>query len=127
MVGATSEYRGCCTNAYSSKEELLDSLGGDRSSARGINDKGQIVGQIRFTYTYGHAILWDGATVKDLGTLGGVNSLGAAINNSGQIVGWSDTLGGSTHATLWDNGAPIDLGTLGEHTVQPRQSMKPAK
>ena len=122
MVGQTECHLFCYDYAYmafSSKEGRLDSLGGFSSGANDINDKGQIVGYIDYASVFSgagharHATLWEGATVKELGTVGGAESLAEGINNSGQIVGWSNTLGGSIHATLWDNGAPMDLETLG--------------
>ncbi|HEY6967678.1 MAG TPA: HAF repeat-containing protein [Candidatus Angelobacter sp.] len=80
---------------------------GDSSSAYGINQLSQIVGR-----SGQHAVLWNGSSVKDLGTLGGTRSEAHGINSSTQVVGVADTKTGH-HAFLWANGGPMqDLGTL---------------
>ena len=83
------------------------------SRAWGINDEGQIVGEVNQ-----QAASFDPTGNGDnlnLGTLGGEFSKAACINDSGQIVGWAETSSGALHATLFDptgNGENIDLGTL---------------
>ena len=58
------------------------------SYAHGINDSGQMIGEIDGAQPSGHAALWQGGSVKDLGTPPGTNmSIGLAINNQGQAVG----------------------------------------
>jgi probable HAF family extracellular repeat protein len=63
-------------------------LGGDSSSAYGINDAGQVVGD-----SGGHAFITgpDGVGMRDLGTLGGDYSSAYGINDAGQVVGVSST------------------------------------
>jgi probable HAF family extracellular repeat protein len=84
------------------------------SSARGINDNGQIVG------TSGRgAVLWDGTAVSTALPLTSAN----AINNSGLVVGMShysacipdlDQCFYSYHApTIWSGSESTDLSTLG--------------
>lgn len=87
-----------------------------------INDAGQTVGNSSFDATgNGHATLWQGSSVQDLGILPGYRSSRAtAINSSGVAagVGISSTavdIEGNPidHAFLFSNGSVIDLGTLG--------------
>jgi probable HAF family extracellular repeat protein len=100
----------------------LGTLGGTTSTAYGINDLGQIVGQSYLEGGPNHAFLYTGGVMLDLGTLdldnpGGTSSRAYAINNSGQIVGRASTAEGDTHAFLYvgvpgAGGVMHDLGTL---------------
>jgi probable HAF family extracellular repeat protein len=83
------------------------------SFARGINDRGDVVG---YSNVLGipHAFLYDGTTLNDLGTLGGPSSRAFGLNNHRQVVGESTPTGStSSHAFLYQSGTMIDLGTLG--------------
>jgi probable HAF family extracellular repeat protein len=106
-----------------------------RSLARDINDAGLIVGSANTGGTdLGHAVLWSGGSVRDLGTLGtGSYSEAWGINNLGEVVGWSYTDGGNgltgVHAFLYsqagglvdltpssDTGAAADINDAGQVT-----------
>src|SRR5258708_3754631 len=85
------------------------------SVARGINDRGRVVGDSATNGLFQpHAFSFRHGVMVDLGTLPGGTASGAAgINNRGEIVGESTTASGDTHAFLFEDGAMVDLGTLG--------------
>jgi len=97
----------------------IGTLGGDNSTARAINDKGQIVGWSDLPGHYfpsppEHAFLYSGGAMTDIGTLGGSRSDALGINANEQIVGWSYITGDTTsHAFLYSGGMMTDIGTLG--------------
>jgi probable HAF family extracellular repeat protein len=86
-----------------------------RTVARDINDAGLIVGSANAGGTdLGHAVLWGGGSVQDLGTLGtGFYSEAWGVNNLGQVVGWSFTNEGSgltgVHGFLYSQAGLVDL------------------
>lgn len=102
--------------------------GGTSSSAFGINDAGQVVGESdtgpvtapfsrfgAFPDLFGtHAFLWtQGAGMIDLGHLGGGHSTALAINNTGVVVGTSTIANGTSRAFRWTQpDGMVDLNTL---------------
>ncbi len=89
----------------------LTDLGGTASAiTRGMNNRGDVVGQIAPT-----AALWHhGGTTTLLGTLAGDTSSAAwDINDAGKIVGTSASSGGALRAFGYEGGAMSALGTLG--------------
>jgi probable HAF family extracellular repeat protein len=111
--------------------------GGTASIARGINDRGEVVGQNVLPRTDArepqtHAFLWTPAGgMQDLGALGGglTSSIAFDVNNAGQVVGRSysaDQIVSPptdpeffSRAFLWSPGQGMqDLGALsGGHAV----------
>jgi probable HAF family extracellular repeat protein len=88
--------------------------------ARGINDRGDVVGEGRLTPFAFHPFLWRNGRVTDLGVLErGEREYGRAtdINDRGQVVGFSvvnqDPEQSGGHAFLWQNGTLTDLDPYG--------------
>src|SRR5262249_28249969 len=79
----------------------LGTLGGERSNACGINNKGWIVGWSEAADGQFHAVLWTERDMRDLGTLGGRESHADGSNDAGQIVGAAETAEGRLHAFLY--------------------------
>jgi probable HAF family extracellular repeat protein len=72
--------------------------------AMGINQNGQVVGQVQQdpnSITPCRAFSWtQSGGIKDLGTLGGADSRAFISNKSGYTVGWADTVD-RTRGCLW--------------------------
>ena len=101
----------------------LGTLGGEVSSAYGINNNGQIVGNSASAgYVLEHPFLYDGTTMYNF-DVSGDYTVANAINDSGLIVGGNPHIvvlvggGGQitngAHAFLYDGSIMHDLGTLG--------------
>jgi probable HAF family extracellular repeat protein len=84
------------------------------SSARAVNNIGQVVGESVTADGIAHAFLWDRGTMWNLGTLPEDRASEArSININGQVVGRSGVADFSTsRAVLWQNGVAIDLNRL---------------
>ncbi len=87
------------------------------ATAAGINDGGQIVGQIKNDGSQRgpspQAYLYSNGVVTNLGLLPGkTQSWAAAINNGGQVVGYSATDSGDAEAFLYNGGVMTGLGFL---------------
>lgn len=107
--------------------------GRPRTVARDINDAGVVVGSANAGGTdLGHAVVWSGRGVEDIGTLAaGSFSEAWGVNNSGRVVGWSYTNGGGlgVHGFLYsaadglvdltpesDTGYALDINDAGQVT-----------
>ena len=91
----------------------LGTLGGapnEQSTARFINERGQIVGWSGpYASAATRAVIWDGGVVHDIGTLGGDRSMPSGLSDAGHVVGSSTIPSGASHAFLWLNGVMQDL------------------
>lgn len=111
--------------AIDPKKDDLGTLGGSTSSALGINDFGQVVGEAALSGdTAAHAFRTRpnrriNPSTDDLGTLGGSKSSAWRIDLFGQVIGSSSTAGDAashafrTRPNRRINPATDDLGTLG--------------
>jgi probable HAF family extracellular repeat protein len=85
--------------------------GGTHSTARDINDAGEIVGASGTASGETHAFFLDGSGMLDLGTFpGGDYSRAEGINEPGQVVGFARIAPDVYHAFFWESGAIEDLG-----------------
>jgi probable HAF family extracellular repeat protein len=81
------------------------------SSALGINNSGEIVGESHLNGGTPHAFLYANGSMQDLNNLIPAGSgwdleWASSINDRGQIVGWG-TINGETHAFLLDEVQPV--------------------
>ena len=92
----------------------LGTLGGVRSFAIALNNRGQVAGysDLQGDTTY-HPVIGDRTGMKDLGTFGGDNGNANWLNDEGQVVGTADFPGDVIHhAFIWQHGVKTDLGTV---------------
>src|SRR3989338_501974 len=115
----TSEYATAQVTAAAPQYEGIDlgTLGGDYSTAYGINDRGQVVGSsvlIKESFPYERAFLYANGSMQDLGVLLGDYSQAYGINNSGQVVGYFGRLtSGNWSGFRYTDGVMRILGSLG--------------
>ena len=97
----------------------IGSLGGNFTSAGGINAAGHVVGFAALDDSspwLSHAFLYADGVMRDLGTMAGASlSEATAINDFDHITGHGWVFG-SHHAFLYLDGVMNDLGTLGGRT-----------
>jgi probable HAF family extracellular repeat protein len=119
VAAGTVTYRDAATHAAvfsNGSVQVLGTLGGDNSTAYGINAGGQVVGNADLADGGGrHAFVTQaGGGLLDLGTLGGPNSVADAINDHGVVTGYTDIDdAGSYRAFVYTNGTMRALDTLG--------------
>ena len=103
----------------------LPTLGGNNGYATGINNRGQVVGEVEnttpdptcpspSTIPEIKPVVWEkGEIQQELPTIGSdPDGSVFAINDNGQAVGITGDCASAFHAVLWNKGTPTDLGTL---------------
>jgi len=91
----------------------LGTLGGERSAAMGINNRGTVVGFSQTTDGKTRAFLYTGGSLVDLGTMGGAESFAYRINDDGIIVGRAQDSAGRFRAFITRmSGGTIELTAL---------------
>ncbi|MFA6243062.1 MAG: DUF3466 family protein, partial [Candidatus Hydrogenedentales bacterium] len=82
----------------------LGTLGGSTSTAKAINNSGQIAGFADIASELHRAFIWDTTNgMQDLGVLPShTQSVAYGINDSGQVVGSCTTAADAHHAFIWD-------------------------
>jgi len=90
----------------------LGTLGGTYSQPFYVSNKGVASGEASLADGSWHAILWQGAFKRDLGTLGGLNSSAfGSPNANGQVVGEAETShsdpNGEDFCGFYASGAPL--------------------
>ena len=88
---------------------------GPQTAATAINQRGSITGWSLGAKNYQRAILWDGSTLRDLGSADDIWSAGYAINIDSVVAGASSVRDDPfhQHAAVFQNGTVKDLGKLG--------------
>lgn len=120
IVGAISSknVRGSAVLWRNRQRLSLADLGptGSGSTALAINANGDITGiSSGFASSSGgvvRAVVWQGGTIRDIGTLGGMHSTASALNDLGDVVGWAETANHSSDAFLWHGGVMRNLKSL---------------
>jgi probable HAF family extracellular repeat protein len=93
--------------------ESVGTLGGSESAIRGLNNKGEAVGDSTTASGLNHAFLYSGGQIQDLTVAYGIGSA-ADINDRGDIAGQAD----EQHGALLHAGGMVDVfGPASTHAV----------
>ena|SRR6185436_6589905 len=85
----------------------LGAGGGLHSFGFGVNEFGDVVGQVVNIQGEDRAFYWtETSGFYNLGTLGGPTSFANAVTKCGNTVGGSEDAAGEMHAVLWSHSCP---------------------
>lgn len=85
------------------------------TDAHGINEAGQIVGDLSVNGSW-RGFVWSNGTLVQIGTLGGADSHGRAINRHGQVTGYASQANGDLSAYSYAGGMLTPLSVHGSTT-----------
>ena len=92
----------------------LGTLGDAQTRARGVNNLGQIAGEL---FGEARSFFWEDGIMIDIGSLGGSRTLAWDINNLGQVTGQAYDAGESWRGFVWDmTTGMINLGVPGGYS-----------
>jgi probable HAF family extracellular repeat protein len=114
-VGTSYLSGGTQSHAFVFDSGVITDLGlpSTYSGAYGINNAGEIVGQMWNVSGEAHGFYYYKGAAIELESPDGSAATARAINDRGQIVGYSHTIGVSDYrAVLWQGGVLIDLNSL---------------
>jgi probable HAF family extracellular repeat protein len=87
--------------------------GGTFAFASAISNDGHYVVGLGNSNKGFQGFIWDGASIRGLGTLGGGFSVAWGVNNRGQAVGETENGAGATVAFAWQNGVMKAIANFG--------------
>jgi probable HAF family extracellular repeat protein len=93
--------------------------GRPQSTARAINERGQVIGNAFTSGGASRAFLWQSGRRTDLGAAGERESVAVAINDRGQVIGFRTLPSGEIRGFVWQNGRRVDLRGLGGRETRP--------
>jgi probable HAF family extracellular repeat protein len=103
--------------------EMMDlgTVGGSFANPEGINNQGEVVGEVTLPGDPGcngspdncefRAFVWERDSLKDIGTLGGSQASALGVNDSGEVVGYAyNENDQALLAFVWKKGVMTSLG-----------------
>jgi probable HAF family extracellular repeat protein len=123
-TGGVDEYGSSIVHAFiwsqsAGYRDLGTLPGGEFVWVSQLNSAGHACGAAESSNGLNHAVIWDGTTLRDLGTLGGPGSSAEALNNRDQVTGYADRADGSWAPFIWDAAGGMREIPAGQEYAQP--------